>query len=214
MRARRTAPSRRSWSPRATANSQPIAGLRPWYAPSRTSADQVPRSFTSRESGRGAPPPAPPRCDGEGRRIASSPLARAQGEGGRGRGSQASREAVRVRGRVAAFEADLVRPLALELHEEVRVDGQAAAGRRVKLRRPALDTLGVEDRVPGAVERVGQVDPAAVAADLDHLGSAVQGTVLRVGALRDDAAQPHRAGQLRLEWVGDVVLLELAGAPA
>jgi hypothetical protein len=56
----------------------------------------------------------------------------------------------------------------------------------------------------------------AVAADLDHLGAAGQGLVGGggVGLAADDAAQADRAGLDRVEDVGHVVLLELAGAPA
>ena len=39
-----TARRLRSWSPSATANSQPMAGLMPWYAPSAASVIQGHRS--------------------------------------------------------------------------------------------------------------------------------------------------------------------------
>src|SRR4051812_20148282 len=66
-----TAQLRRSWSPRATANSQPIPGFSPWYAPSNPSESHGQRSATegSRE---GFPcPPAP------------SPVREGGGDGGR-----------------------------------------------------------------------------------------------------------------------------------
>ena len=69
---------------------------------------------------------------------------------------------------------------------------------------------------PSPVQRVGHIHPAAVAADLDHLGAAAQRLVGcgRVRLAADDAAEADRAGLARVEDVADVVLLELAGAPA
>src|ERR671910_2527687 len=83
-------------------------------------------------------------------------------------------EAVRVRRRVTALEADLVRALPLgELDEQVRVEGEGAVRAGVKLHEPAPDAVRIELLVPGAVERVGQIDPPSVPAHLDHLRSAV-----------------------------------------
>src|SRR3954462_429223 len=82
------------------------------------------------------------------------------------------REAVRVARGVAPRETDLVRPLAVELEEEVRVDREVAVA--VELDHPAVDALGVELLVPAGVRRVRQVDALAVAAHLDHLRAAGQ----------------------------------------
>src|SRR5437764_1000230 len=76
-----------------------------------------------------------------------------------------SRAAVRVRRRVAALQPDLVRALALVLDEELRVDVEPAALRRVELDHPPRDPLGVELPVPRRVQRVGQEHPPPVARD-------------------------------------------------
>src|SRR5439155_11044274 len=110
----------------------------------------------------------------------------------------------------------LVGPLAAfrELDEEVRIDPEITAGFGVELDQPALDAVGVELRVPAGVQRVGQVDALAVAADLDHLRAAVDRTCGRVGALADDAADANAAGLDRVAGIGHVIPLQLAGAPA
>src|SRR6185437_492235 len=86
----------------------------------------------------------------------------------------------------------------------------------VKLGQPGTDAVGVELLIPGAVKRVGEIDSLAVAADLDQLRPARQ-RLARPRRMRrpaDDAADPHRAGLARVEWVADVVLLQLTGPPA
>ena len=90
------------------------------------------------------------------------------------------------------------------------------SGLRVELHHPAVDAVGIELRVDGAVERVGEIDAPAVAADLDHLRPAVERPVLgaRMRRPRDDAADADLAGELRVERIGHVVLLQVAGAPA
>ena len=67
-----------------------------------------------------------------------------------------------------------------------------------------------------AYSELVDVHAPAVPADLDHLGAAGQGLVGRggVGLAADDPAQADRAGLARVGQVADVVLLELAGAPA
>src|SRR3954453_23985599 len=122
------------------------------------------------------------------------------------------REAVRVTRGVAALQADLVRALAVELDEEVGVDREVAVA--VELDHPAVDALGVELLVPARVQRVRQVDALAVAAHLDHLRPAGQLAPRRGAGAADDAAEVARAGLLRVARIGDVVALELAGAPA
>ena len=77
--------------------------------------------------------------------------------------------AVGVRGGVAALQAHLMRPLALKSHKEVRIDLHPAVGIGVDLRHPSAQPLGIELLVPRRVQRVGQIDPAAVAAQLHHL---------------------------------------------
>src|SRR5882757_4843859 len=78
--------------------------------------------------------------------------------------------AIRVRRAVAALEANLVRTMRRRpFHEELGIEGHASARSRIELHHPAFDAVGIELRIDRAVERVGEVDAPAVAADLDHL---------------------------------------------
>src|SRR5215475_1119802 len=99
---------------------------------------------------------------------------------------------------VSALQADLMRQVVVRpLDEEVAGQLDAAARLRVHPHHPALDAVRVELRVDRSVERVGEVDPLAVAAHLDHLRAAVEGTIVaRPGRARDDAADPELAGEL------------------
>src|SRR5262244_802507 len=117
--------------------------------------------------------------------------------------ARSSREAVRVGARVSALEMDLVRPHAVELHQKLAVERESAVLADVQLRQPAADAVRIELLVPRAIERVGQIDPPAVVADLDHLRTAVQRSIrLRgVRATADDAAEPHGAGLDRIERI-------------
>src|SRR5689334_12407814 len=77
--------------------------------------------------------------------------------------------AVRVRRGVATLEPDLVRTQPAEvvaMREEPLVDAQPAVLADVQLRHPGADPVGIELVVPGAVQRVGEVHPLAVPADL------------------------------------------------
>ena len=102
--------------------------------------------------------------------------------------------------------------------EEAVIDAQPAACVRigVDLGEPGAHAVRVELVVPRPVQRVGQVDPRAVPADLHHLRAAGQRLARRRGVRGPpgDAAEPDRAGLPRVGRVADVVLLELAGAPA
>src|ERR687891_1033941 len=177
--------------PRATANSQPMAGLMPWKAPSPTRASHDPTLIGQR-----------PGCPlmTEGCAISAA----------------ASRVAVRVRGRVTALQAHLMRPVAVRpLDEELPVQLDAPVRLRIDLDHPALDPVRIELVVDDAVERVREVDPLAVTADLDHLRPAVERPrAPGVGRPRDDTPDPESAGELRLERVRHVVLLQVARAPA
>src|SRR5262245_18017598 len=102
----------------------------------------------------------------------------------------------------------------LEWQEEPRIQRKAAVRGGIGLDHPARDAFWVELRVDRPVERVREIDPPAIAAHLDHLGSAVDGTRGRMGRTLDDAADAHRAGELRVMWIRHVVLTHLASAPA
>src|SRR5262249_36636460 len=102
-------------------------------------------------------------------------LAISRASGGRWPTSTGLRIAVRIRRAVAAFEADLVRQLPLRPgHEEFRVEVDAAAFAGIELHHPAVEAAFVELGVDGAIERVGEIDAPAVAADLHHLRAAAE----------------------------------------
>src|SRR5262249_52816782 len=88
--------------------------------------------------------------------------------------------AVGIRRRIAAFEMNLVRPVAVKFDEEVLVECHASRRIRVDLDDPALHALRIELRIPGAIKGVAEVDTLAVAAHLDHLRSAVEDPAFRV----------------------------------
>src|SRR4051812_28066174 len=171
--------------PSATANNHPIPGLIPCTAPSSSSAAQ-----------------------------GHTPCATL---GAIWWTCIASPEAERVGRRVAALQTYLVRTEAvLELEQEVRIERDAALRSDVELRHPAVDAVRVELRVPRRVERIRQVHALAIAAHLDHLRRAVEWLVRRARMRRapDDAADVHRAHELRLVRIRDVVLPHLTRAPA
>src|SRR5262245_36624303 len=107
-----------------------------------------------------------------------------------------SRIAVGVRRAVAALKPHLVRAVrGRPLDQELRIESDATVRAGVELHHPALDAVGVELRVDGAVERVREVDATPVAADLHHLRAAAQRPVLGAGVRGpgDDAADPDLA---------------------
>src|SRR6185312_8214346 len=53
-----------------------------------------------------------------------------------------------------------------------------------------------------------------IAADFDHLWSTGIGLAVRMPRLLDNAAEAHRAGELQIKWVRDVVLPQFSGSPA
>src|SRR5947209_12665161 len=102
-------------------------------------------------------------------------------------------------------------PFAVELNEERGIERELAPRLGVELDHPAVDALRIELRVPGGVERVGQVHAPPVAAHLDHLRAAIDDARGRMRGAPDDAADVHGTG---LPWKGrirDVVALELPG---
>src|SRR5918999_6270971 len=124
--------------------------------------------------------------------------------------------AVRVGGRVAALEPYLVRPFTIiELDEKVGVCGETTFRVYVHLSDPAVDAIRVELRIPGSIQRVAEVEAAPVAAEFHYLRSAGQGlSGLRMRRPADYATQMHGSRVSGVEWVGDVVLAHLSGAPA
>ena len=103
-----------------------------------------------------------------------------------------------LRRAVAALEAHLVRSRGtvgsvVEVDEEVGVDLHPALGRAVDAQQPRAQP-GIELVVPGRVERVGDVEPAPVQGQLDHLRPAAQ-LAAGVARLAEQPAEPEPAGQ-------------------
>src|SRR3954454_435111 len=102
------------------------------------------------------------------------------------------------------------------MRKEPLVHTHSATGVDVELGHPGADAVGMELVVPRTVERVGEVDPAAVAAHLDHLRTAGKGQVRSRGVrgTTNDAAESHGGDLPRPSGIGNVVLLQLTGTPA
>src|SRR5215472_4533257 len=129
--------------------------------------------------------------------------------------SGSSRKAERVGRGIAAFETDLMGPHGVKLQEQLRVEAHASIRIGVDLRKPAANAVRIKLLVPSTVKRVGQINPFSVAADLDHLRSAVQRSVRMIGMrlATHDATQLYRASFHRLEGIGNVILQKLSPAP-
>ena len=91
-------------------------------------------------------------------------------------------------------------------------------GRAPSRRRAAVDAQqpraqpGIELVVPGRVQRVGDVEPAAVERELEHLRAAAE-LAAGVASAAEHAAELQPAGQPRVGRVGDVVLAQVAVQP-
>src|SRR5579883_3072182 len=120
----------------------------------------------------------------------------------------------RIGGSVAALQADLMGPFVLKWNKEIRVKGHATGRVDINLGHPSAYALGIELRVNRRIERIRDIHPSAVAADLEHLRTAVERAALRMGRVGRDSTQPHRPRQPRLQRIADIVLPQLAGAPA
>src|SRR5205807_1634771 len=124
--------------------------------------------------------------------------------------------AIRVRRSVAAFQPKLVCTQPVELDKEIFIEFHSAVLAGLDFYHPTLYAFGKELLVPWGVERVGEIDALAVAADLDHLRATVERLpgLLRVSGPAHDAAEVERAGLFWVGGIGDVVPDELACAPA
>jgi len=90
-----------------------------------------------------------------------------------------SRVTIGIRGRVSALQAHLMRQVALGPgQEEIVIKRDPALGLRVDLDHPALDPVWIKLVVNGAVERIGEVDAASIATDLDHLRATIEGLMV------------------------------------
>jgi len=53
------------------------------------------------------------------------------------------------------------------IDKKLRVEGDAALGFGIEFHHPAINSLGIELRVDGAVKRIGEINPATEAAAAD-----------------------------------------------
>src|SRR6478752_6411867 len=82
----------------------------------------------------------------------------------------ALRVAIGVRRAIAALQPDLMRTMRFwPGDEKPLIERDAALGLGVELDHPAFDPFRIELIVDRPIERVGEIDPAPIAADLDHL---------------------------------------------
>src|ERR1700716_529175 len=101
-----------------------------------------------------------------------------------------------------------MRPLAIELDEEIGIEAELAARLRVQLDHPPADSAWIELDVPAGVQRVGQVDPAAVTTDLDHLRTPVDRAGCWMRSAANDPADVDRARLHGMRRVCHVVALQ------
>src|SRR5215831_14766362 len=100
-----------------------------------------------------------------------------------------------------------MRPVSVrEAYPVILCQLEAAARARIRHDLRAWYAAGIELVIPSRIERVGPVDPFAVAANLDHLGTACILLAARVGRTPSNAADVDRARKLRLPRVGDIIL--------
>src|SRR5580765_1128165 len=104
----------------------------------------------------------------------------------------------------------------VELDEELFIELHPALRVRLKLNHPTLQTVGINLLIPRSVERIGEIDALAIAADLHHLRAAVQRLLglARVSRPSHNATQMHRARLPLVNWVRNIVFDELPRSPA
>ena len=103
------------------------------------------------------------------------------------------------------------------VREESDIGDETSGGHvGVKFGHPCPDAVGVDRVVPRRVQRVREVHPSTVAANLHHLRSTGQRQIgsRRVRLASHDPAEANRRRLARMERVADVVLLEFSCAPA
>src|SRR5208337_765983 len=111
---------------------------------------------------------------------------------------------------------DLMAAQIPEFKKEFRINLHAAVGFGIELYHPALNSVGIELRVPRRIKRVREIDAASVAAHLHHLRAAVQrcAGVLRMSRTTHDTAQMYGTCLLGMKGIGHVVLQKFSGSPA
>src|SRR6185295_15122166 len=102
---------------------------------------------------------------------------------------EGSRIAVGIRRAIASFQPHLMRAMSAgPIDEEILVERDAAFGLGIELDHPAAKPIRIELLVDDSIERVGEIDPFAIAADLDHLWPAIErlGLGRRMRGARND----------------------------
>src|SRR6202167_1551796 len=103
-----------------------------------------------------------------------------------------------------------------EFKKEFWINLHAALGASIEFYHPALNSVGIELRVPRSIQRVCEINSTSIAAHLHHLRPAVQGRgpILRMSSAAHDTTQMHGTCPLGMKGVGHVVLQKFAGSPA
>src|SRR5215208_2624693 len=123
--------------------------------------------------------------------------------------------AERICGSIASLQSHLMQTHFTGLDEEIRIQFHSAIGVGVDTDHPALEQVGIELVIPGAVQAICYVDALGVPANLDHLGATQQPTfVLGVSFLTGDTADLDLADELWIERIRNIILMEFAGSPA
>src|SRR5687768_2803475 len=97
----------------------------------------------------------------------------------------------------------LVRSQAGELEKEAVVERQNAVSADLGLGHPAADAVGIELLTPRGIQRVRDVHACAVAADLEHLRSAIERPSVSRGVWRavDNRADADRCDEPGIERI-------------
>src|SRR5579871_3155826 len=82
--------------------------------------------------------------------------------------------AVEVGGGVTTLQSDLVRPQLSKLHEELVIELNSTLRTNVQFHHPTADALGIELFVPSPVQRIGEEHAFSIAAEFNHLRSAIE----------------------------------------
>src|SRR5580704_4037639 len=122
---------------------------------------------------------------------------------------------VKVRRSVATLQPDLMTTELAEIDQQFGIELHATVLSNVQLDHPAINAFRIKLLVPGGVQGIGEIHAASVAADLYHLGSSVQwlSRFSGMGSTTHNSADVHRADQLGIEGIRDIVLAHLSRSP-
>ena len=103
-----------------------------------------------------------------------------------------------------------------KINVEIGIDRQTALIRiavNLEQVRSGTGEIGIKLVIPTAQQRIGDIEALSIQAELQHLRTAPKAVPLDHFALTEDTATPDLPCQLRLCWVADVVLADVAVQP-